>query len=316
LTLLVLLIFLRQAVVNRNAGSTTANEVKLQDVDTGSVTGSAEKIAASSKDQLVVNGQLQANQGVILAPTSQPTSASLGQLYFDQTTNEFKYYNGTTFVGLLNDNGDVCNKNDETCGFALQTALAALQAQVDDLGFAVTEGGVNSLQGAQGSLTLLGTGGLTISANGTSVTIALPQNLTTTSTPQFSDLSLTGGDYTQDGVLVIGASGSLYSVHSGGASGLCLVTDGSGVPEFNSCVAGAVTDINGLFGSVNLITTDAVNEIAVTVVGNSIQLDLPQGISTSSAPTFSGLTIDGNSLLQMAARPFRFRMLLAKTYYK
>ena len=285
--------------INSSSGfaQNSGANIKIQEVDVESITATETPIK-TTQDQVIINGQLQANQSIVLKPSNQPSSKTLGQIYFDQSTKEFKYYNGTSFVSLLNDSGEECNKNDQSCGFALQSALAALQAQVNDLGFAITKGGVNSLQGKQGNLTLLGSGGLTISASGSNLTLALPQNLTITATPQFSDLSLTGGDFSQDGVLIVGASGSLYSVDSGGAPGLCLVTDGSGVPEFNSCVAGAVGTLNGLSGTLTIIS----NNLSVSDDGSSIiTIDAPQDIDTGAAPTFDGITITDDSLFQPTA---------------
>jgi hypothetical protein len=291
LILVFILFFLRQLAINRDqANQRQTSGTKVQEVDTGNLSPSGTALATET-DKVVVNGSLEATNGVILKPSNAPSGPQTGQLYFDQTTNEFKYYNGTSFVGLLNDSGDVCNKNDASCGFALQTALAALQAQVNSLGFAITEGGVNSLQGKQGDLTLLGTGGLTIYTSGTSVTLALPQNLSSTGTPQFSDVSLTGSDFTQDSVVLVGSSGNLYSVNSSGASGLCLVTDGSGVPEFNSCIAGAVGSLNGLSGTLTIVS----NNLDVSDdLSSIITIDSPQDLDVTDAPTFAGLTVSGN----------------------
>ncbi|MGH7157706.1 MAG: beta strand repeat-containing protein [Candidatus Saccharimonadales bacterium] len=47
---------------------------------------------------VTINGSLRANNGLIIAPTLQPTSAVAGQMYYDQTSNVLSYYNGTQFV--------------------------------------------------------------------------------------------------------------------------------------------------------------------------------------------------------------------------
>lgn len=47
---------------------------------------------------LTVNGQLRVAQSLVLNPILQPTSAVPGQLYYDQTTNQLAYYNGTEFL--------------------------------------------------------------------------------------------------------------------------------------------------------------------------------------------------------------------------
>ena len=57
---------------------------------------------ATSAQTLTVNGQLRANNSLILTPSIQPATGVAGQLYFDQTSNQLAYYNGTQFVTLAN----------------------------------------------------------------------------------------------------------------------------------------------------------------------------------------------------------------------
>jgi hypothetical protein len=56
---------------------------------------------ANGKLQLqdvLVNGQLHVNNGIILKPSTQPTNPSLGQLYISSDTKQLSYFNGTAFV--------------------------------------------------------------------------------------------------------------------------------------------------------------------------------------------------------------------------
>ncbi|MBX6333942.1 hypothetical protein IRY61_01210 [Candidatus Saccharibacteria bacterium] len=50
--------------------------------------------------RVIVNGQLQVGEGMILTPSLQPSAPQPGQLYYDQNTNLLGYFNGTEFVYL------------------------------------------------------------------------------------------------------------------------------------------------------------------------------------------------------------------------
>jgi len=47
---------------------------------------------------LKVNGQLQVAGSLVLSPSTQPSSAVTGQLYYDKTANQLAYFNGQQFV--------------------------------------------------------------------------------------------------------------------------------------------------------------------------------------------------------------------------
>ena len=110
---------------------------------------------------VVINGPLQLNDGVILAPSLQPTGASAGQLYYDKTSNQLAYYNGSAFV---------------TVGGAEQVvqSLGGLSGQIatgsglNIVGGQLANSGVLSVQGAVGAVTFNAGNGIGI--NGTTVT--------------------------------------------------------------------------------------------------------------------------------------------------
>ena len=52
---------------------------------------------------LNVNGQLRVNGSLIMTPAAQPALPSTGQIYYDQTSNHLKYFNGTEFVQIQTD---------------------------------------------------------------------------------------------------------------------------------------------------------------------------------------------------------------------
>jgi uncharacterized delta-60 repeat protein len=118
-----------------------------------------------------------------------------------------------------------------------------------------------------------------------------------------------GGDLSQDRTLsLIGLSG-LGSAHQvlgvkSDATGLeyknitSLLTAGSGISISGTATATisniGVLSLNSLTGNINLQGTT--NQINVATSSGTIILSLPQDIALTSSPTFSGLTIDTNTL--------------------
>lgn len=54
-----------------------------------------------SASQITVNGSVNIANSLILSPTTTPNSAVAGQLYFDGARNQLAYYNGSSYVYLL-----------------------------------------------------------------------------------------------------------------------------------------------------------------------------------------------------------------------
>jgi len=152
---------------------TKAQTVKTQNIDLGAISPKASPFAPNSQNRVVVNGQLQANQAILLTPTDQPQTSAPGLIYLDKSSTDIRYFNGTTYLTL-----------------ASTTNLQDLQAA---LNLVKSSSVVSSLQGLSGALTFTGSGGLAITASGQQIGLNLPQGLTTTSSPTFDDLILSGG---------------------------------------------------------------------------------------------------------------------------
>ncbi|HSX44532.1 MAG TPA: hypothetical protein VLF39_00255 [Candidatus Saccharimonadales bacterium] len=167
---LISLIFWRINALNKK--NNQDHSAKTQSINLSNLSSVATPFETGNVDKLVVNGQLQANQGLVLTPTTKPDNAVLGQIYIDQDTNQIHYFSGNNFVTLVNSQD-----------------LAALQAQLQQTR-SITA--VTSLQNQSGALTLLGGGGLTVGVNGHQLSLNLPQNLTQTASPTFNDLALSG----------------------------------------------------------------------------------------------------------------------------
>lgn len=115
-------------------------DTKVQEIDVSAATPKASSFSVTDGDKVVVNGQLQATQSIVLNPSGPPGEAVLGQLYLDETTNQLLYYNGTAYVAL--GGGSVTN---------------------------IFQTGVSSLQGQTGAVSFVGVNGITVSGTNVSV---------------------------------------------------------------------------------------------------------------------------------------------------
>jgi hypothetical protein len=74
-----------------------------------------QEAALLSGQSLAINGPVKVNAAFVLTPQAQPPQAVAGQLYYDQTANNLRYYNGTEFIALQGGGGgDTINNNNIT----------------------------------------------------------------------------------------------------------------------------------------------------------------------------------------------------------
>lgn len=113
-----------------------------------------------SSRTLSVNGQLKVSGGVVIAPSTQPTTAVSGQIYYDQATNILSYYNGTQFIGLPG-NGQVVQSLGGASGAITLGAGLTLNAGQ------LRANGIVSFTSASNTLTVTndGNGNVTLSDN-------------------------------------------------------------------------------------------------------------------------------------------------------
>lgn len=134
---------------------------------------------------LTMKGELKLQDGFVISPSSQPSSAAPGQIYFDGT--QLRYFNGAEFVSLVTNDSieEMRTTIDE-----METSLETLQDQVEDQpsqtqvpqssgvdftagnglsleGGVLSNTGVTSLQGLTGTISL--TAGSGIAINGTTI---------------------------------------------------------------------------------------------------------------------------------------------------
>jgi len=139
---------------------------------------------------------------------------------------------------------------------------------------------------------ITGTANQVVVTNGAgSITLSLPQSIGTGSSPTFAGLTvdaLSGPVRASSGVLSAGAinaatelTGTVPIAHGG--TGVTTTPSSGQIPIGN----GSGYTVAGITGTTN--------QVVVTNGAGSITLSLPQSIATSSAPTFSGLTVSGLS---------------------
>ncbi|MEK7602968.1 MAG: hypothetical protein AAB459_01855, partial [Patescibacteria group bacterium] len=163
-------ILIFRKLVNNNLPDSAAltSDIKVQEVDLSQIGKNVTTINTESSDKVVINGQIQANQGIVLTPGVKPTGPVIGQVYFDKSTNQVTYFDGSGYVSFASD-VDISS---------IQNSVSNLQGQVATLLAAVNQlsggGTVLSLQGLASNITLSGTNGLTITANGQVLSLNLP----------------------------------------------------------------------------------------------------------------------------------------------
>lgn len=203
---------------------------------------------------LTVNGQTTITDGLILSPGSVPTTPQAGEFYYDGSTKQPYYYNGTAFVSLSQPaRGGVVSVGGLSGTIALGTGLQVVNNQLA----AVPQVSV-------GITALFGTAGqVEVSANTGSITLSLPQSITPTATPTFAGLTLS----------------SPLSLANGGTG----ATTPSGVrSSIGAASDGANSDIT------STAALDTITPNSMLTIGDASQQFILQGNGSSQVSAKSG----------------------------
>jgi hypothetical protein len=216
-----------------------------------------------STQSLQVNGRLQVDESVVLAPTSQPDNPLTGQLYFDQDTSRLAYYDGTQFVNIQ--------------GSTTVTDLITNDTNVTNVTNNI--GGGVELNGTPGSIAMFTSadtlGSSLINQSGNSLNIATSGN---------NQISMGGGSSAVtiegSGGIQIGNAGGDHTIQIGTGAGVQNVSLGSAQASSATTIQAGTGDLNlstgsstGLTGSISITTGDS-----LTTASGNIAIDAGEGV--------------------------------------
>ena len=246
--------------VNQRYGTVT---IPLTDIAGGTAT------SLSSGGTVSVNGQLNVNNALVLSPIDQPTSAVAGQLYYDKTSNQLAFYDGTAFNTLAAGNNVVSSIDGQTGPITLGNGLGFVDDQLSYTGSA----GVLSLQGQSGDISLTAGDGIAIDGTTVSSTGVLALGGQNGNIALGAGLSVAGGSLKNSGILSVNAGANITVINDGNG-GVTISTSGGG--------SGTVSSAGGTSGK--LAVWNGVQSIADSLVSQS-----------GSVVTVTGdLTVTGN----------------------
>ncbi len=267
----------------------SSQKVKTQSVPLSRL--SSQLGSSPALNTLTVNGDLAVSSSISLLPTAKPANATMGELYYDQTTNQLGYYNGSGFVYLQGGaSAPIINNyttNQVTNNVTNVTNIAGSNGTISGSG---TTGYIALFSSAN---TI---GSSILSQNTSGVTVAGTAQLksTTNSVAAFQVQNATGSSLltadTSNNAVVLGNDGNLSAVTLRGGQAV-----GSNVTGTNLTIVGA----NGT-GSAN--GGDIILETGQTPQGG-IQLD-----ATATAAQ-KGATVS----LNYTTSTQRSRLLIATT---
>ncbi len=278
---------------------------------------------------LSINGQLKANNGFVLTPSGQPTNAVAGQLYYDKSSNELNYYNGASFIPLVNNPQTVTSINNTGGTFTLGGGLGLVGTQLSNTGvISIASGSPNltvtndgsgnvtlstsgtSLQNTGGTAgfiamfdstnsitnSLLSQSGSTVSVNGgvtVSGTLNLQNSATTTINLANTTSGVTGQIYNDGNLHVTGGQNNLW-LDAGGVGTIFLNAGNSNPVAINeSTIPSYPLEVNG---DVNLTAGHSyrVNGVVIGGGGGVSSLDGLSGALNLANSTGGGTTVTIN----------------------
>ncbi len=212
---------------------------------------SGKDLTLAGAPNVTINGPIQLNDGLLLSPSLQPTGAKPGQIYYDQSTDQLAYYNGSNFVFLTGaPAGGVQSLGGGTGQLSLGGGLSLTGTQVSN-------SGVLSVQGQNGAVTLTAGAGIVI--NGT--------------------------NFSNSGVLSVSAGNPNVSVTSDGQGNVKISVTGAGTGTVTS--GGGVVGSLPLFTASQNIENSIVTQSGLTVTISGDLSVVTGGLTLSNALTVS-----------------------------
>lgn len=235
-------------------------------------------------DKFSVNLTLEAKNTLIISPTEKPQNLEKGQIYLDQNTDKLLFFDGSKLHDL-GASSTVVNNIQGPTNITNSTIINS-----------IIQTGVTKISGTADQIN--------VSSSTGNVTLSLPQDIGTGSTPTFSGLNLgsalqiayggTGAtSFAANSLLLGNGSGTLQTTNVG-STGDCLIVNGSGVPTFQSCAGGGGvfaggSQTAGYLTKFDTTTNQIVNSL-VNESGSTVTVNGDLAITGTASGDGSGLT--------------------------
>ena len=321
---------------NPNLSSQQADNYAVTDVSVAKISDNQLQVAPA--DTLAVNGQLVVNKTLVLSPTAAPTTPVVGEMYYDQSTEQPYFYNGSKFVSLEGVSSLGGNTGSIGLGSSLQISgnnLSISSTFLQSVNSNINSPKVNSLQGLTGNVSLVGTNGIAI--NGSTITNTGVVSLSTDPSGGLAVDNKGGGKYTINfagsGVVNLSpgtvqtdnSNGDTIAINKTGSGNLIdLQTSGSDTfvvdntgrisvgsidySNVNGAPITTVTDIAGAYGSLglgsglglNFSGDSLVNTGVTSISGTANQIDVSGSTGDLTVSLPSTLITSGTISVQGA----------------
>ncbi len=240
-------------------------------------------LTVGSGQALSINGQLNVNNALVLAPTTRPDGAVTGQIYYDQVTNRLAYYNGSSFQTLLN-GGDLVSTSLGGASGAIATGTGLAVS-----GQTLNNTGVLTLQGQTGNVTLAAGSGIVVNGTTLSNSGLLSLGGLNGDISIGTGLSTSGGALHNSGIISAVGAGSITVTNDGNGNITIDGPNGSGGGSGTVASPGGTIGKIAKFTGVQTIADSLLSDDGTTVtVGGALTVTGTVSLSTPLAVTSGG----------------------------
>lgn len=229
------------------------------------VTGSS--VSFGSR-RVIINGGMQLNKGAVISPSAQPLQPEAGQIYYDQTTNQLAYFNGTQFVAMA---------SSSTATLQPSTTTTIVQ-NIQNIG---STGGVLSIVSANSSISVSddGNGNITLTGSGSNGFLQGGNSFGATGVLGTNDNF--GLNFETNGTVVAGLSNT-------GAATFINSTNSVSAFRVQNSTASAILDVDSLNQRIGVNT--ATPSALVEIKQNNLAPGTVTNLAASATVTGTGTT--------------------------